>query len=79
MKVLECSQQISCCKSMKIFYDIQGQLTPQSEVGSTWNSNSTKFLWFSLLPERMKKIQSKMKELEWSQQYPSIFMMLKGS
>ena len=37
MKVLEWSQQISPCKSMKIFYDAQGKLTPQSKVGSTLN------------------------------------------
>ena len=42
MKVLEWSQQISNCKSMQIFYDAQGKLTPQSEVGSTLNSNSSK-------------------------------------
>ena len=35
MKVLEWSQQISYCKSMQIFYDAQGKLTPQSKVGST--------------------------------------------
>ena len=35
MKVLEWSQKISQRKSMQIFYDTQGQLTPQSEVGST--------------------------------------------
>ena len=37
MKVLEQSQQISHCKSMQIFYDAQGKLTPQSKVGSTLN------------------------------------------
>ena len=37
MKVLEWSQQISHCKSMEIFYDAQGKLTPQSKVGSTLN------------------------------------------
>ena len=37
MKVLEWSQQISHCKSMQIFYDAQGKLTPQSKVGSTFN------------------------------------------
>ena len=37
MKVLEWSQQISYCKSMQIFYDVIGNLTPQSEVGSTLN------------------------------------------
>ena len=64
---------------MQVFYDAQGQLTPQSEVGSTLSSNLSKFLWLSLLPARMKKIQSKMKALEWSKHNPSIFMMLKGS
>ena len=44
--------------------DAQGQLTPQSVVESRQNSNSTKLLWLSLLPARMKKIQSKMKALE---------------
>ena len=34
MKVLEWSQQISHCKSMQIFYDAQGKLTPQFKVGS---------------------------------------------
>ena len=54
---------------MQIFYDAQGKLTPQSMVGSTLNPNSSKLLWLSLLPARMKKIQSKMKALvEWSQQ-----------
>ena len=37
MKMLEWSQQISHCKSMQIFYDAQGKLTPQSKVGSTLN------------------------------------------
>ena len=36
-KVLEWSQQISHCKSMQFFYDAQGKLTPQSNVGSTLN------------------------------------------
>ena len=37
MKGLEWSQQISHCKSVQIFYDAQGKLTPQSKVGSTLN------------------------------------------
>ena len=37
MNVLEWSHQISHCKSMQIFYDAQGKLTPQSKVGSTLN------------------------------------------
>ena len=79
MKVLEWSQQISNCKSMQIFYDAQGKLTPQSEVVSTLNSNSSKLLWLSLLPARMKKIQSKIKALEWSQQCYIIHQFLRCS
>ena len=67
------------CKSMQIFYDAQGKLTPQSEVGSTLNSNSSKLLWLSLLPARMKKIQSKIKALEWSQQCYIIHQFLRCS
>ena len=37
MKVLVWPQQISHCKSMQIFYDAHGKLTPQSKVGSTLN------------------------------------------
>ena len=37
MKVLEWSQQISHFKSMQIFYDAQGKLTPQSKICSTLN------------------------------------------
>ena len=77
MKVLEWSQQISHCKSMQIFYDSQGKLTLQSEVGSTLNSNSSKLLWLSLLPARTKKFQTKMKVLEWSQQCYIIHQFLR--
>ena len=40
MKALEWPQNISHCKSMGIFPDAKGQLTPQSVVGSGRNSNS---------------------------------------
>ena len=40
MKELECSQDFSHYKSMGIFPDAQGQLTPQSMVGSGQISNS---------------------------------------
>ena len=52
-------------RSFIVSLDAQGQLTPQSEVGSALNSNSSKLLWLSLLPAGMKKVQSKMKALEW--------------
>ena len=38
------------------FYDAQGKITSQTGIGSTFNSNSSKCLWLSLLPARMKKI-----------------------
>ena len=61
MKELECSQDFSHYKSMEIFPDAQGQLTPQSLVRSGRISNSSE-----MLPASMKKIRSKMKALEWS-------------
>ena len=33
-------------------------------------SNSFEILWLSLCPARIKKNKSKMKELEWSQDFP---------
>ena len=64
MKELECLQDFPHYKSMGIFSDAQGQLTPQSLVQSGQNSNSSEILWLSLLPASMKTIQSKMKGLE---------------
>ena len=55
-------------KSMGIFPDTQGQLIPQSLIRAVPISNSFEMLWMSLLPARMKKIRSKMKALEWSQE-----------
>ena len=55
---------------MGIFPDAQGQLTLQSEVEPGQNANSSEILWLFLLPARMKKIQSKMKLLEWPQHLP---------
>ena len=50
MKELECSQDFSHYKSMGIFPDAQGQLTPQSFVKSDPNSNLSEILWLSSLP-----------------------------
>ena len=50
-------------KSMGIFSDAQGQLTPQSLIKPGRNSNSSMILWLSLLPASMKKILSKTKAL----------------
>ena len=70
MKELECSQDFSHYKSMGIFPDAQGQLTPQSLVESGPNSNLSEILWLSSLPASMNKIRSKMKALEWTQHFP---------
>ena len=50
MKELECSQDFPHYKSMGIFPDAQGQLTPQSLVESGPNSNLSEILWLSSLP-----------------------------
>ena len=72
MKEVECSQDFSNFKSMGIFPDAQGQLTPHSLDRSGRNLNSSEMLWMSLLPASMKKIRSKMKALEWSQYFPPL-------
>ena len=56
LKELEWSKHVSLYKSMGIFPDAQGQLTPQSLVRSA----------------RMKKIRSKIKAPDCSQDYPII-------
>ena len=49
MKALECSQDFSHYKSMGIFPDAQGKLTPQSLVLSGRISNSSEILWIFLV------------------------------
>ena len=61
LKALERSQHFSHYKSMGIFSDAQGQVTHKSLIESCPISNPSEILWVSLLPARMKKIQSKMK------------------
>ena len=56
MKELECSQDFSHYKSMEIFSDAQGQLTPQSLVQSSRISNSFEMLWMFSFTASMKKI-----------------------
>ena len=70
MKALEWSQRFSHYKSMGIFPNAQGQLTHKSFVRYCQISNPSKILRLSSLPARIKKNQSKMKELEWSQDFP---------
>ena len=71
MKVLDWSQRFSHYKSMGIFPNAQGQLTHKSFVGYCPISNPLEILWLSSLPARIKKNQSKMKELECSQGFPN--------
>ena len=49
------------------FFDAQGQITLELVVASGRNLNSSKLLCMSLLPARMRMIDSKMKELDCSQ------------
>ena len=70
INVLEWSQHFSHYKSMGIFPDAQGQLTHKSLVESCQISNPFEILWLLLLPAKIKKNKSKMKELEWSQDFP---------
>ena len=48
------------------FLDAQGQLSPNSVVLSGRKSNSAKLLCMSLLPARIKNIQSNMKSQRFS-------------
>ena len=57
-------------KSMGIFSDAQGQLTPLSVVGSSRISNSCKLLCMSQLPASIKRIQSKTAEKTWWRPFP---------
>ena len=70
MKQLECSQDFSHYKSMEIFPDAKGQITPQSLVRSSRISNSFYMLWMLSLPASMKKIRSKIKALACSRRFP---------
>ena len=69
LKALEWSQHYSNYKSMGIFSNAQGQLTLQSLVWSCQISNPFEILWLSSLPAKIKKNQSKIKKLEWSQSF----------
>ena len=51
------------------FSDAQGQITLETVVVSGRNWNSSKVLCMSSLPTRIKLIHTKMKELEWSQEF----------
>ena len=52
-----------------IFSDAQGQITLELVAVSGRNLNSSKLSCMSLLPARMRMIDSKMKELECSQDF----------
>ena len=63
MKVLEWSQHFSHYSLWQFFPNAQGQLTHKSFIRYCPISIPSKILWLSLLPARIKKNQSKMKEL----------------
>ena len=77
-KITYCVCLCTKYKSMGIFQDAQGLVNPPSVVRSGRISNSCETSWLSSLPARMKKIRSKLKALEWLQDYVSIFQTLKG-
>ena len=52
------------------FSDAQGQITLESVVVSGRHLNTSKLSCMSSLPARMRMIESKMKELECSQDFP---------
>ena len=55
MKEIECYQHFSHYKSIGIFSDAQGQLTPKSLVESGHNSNSSEILWLSSITYKYKR------------------------
>ena len=69
MTALEWSQYFSHYKSRGIFPNSHGQLTHKSLVGSRRISTPSKMLWLSS-PVSIKQNPSKMKELEWSHDFP---------
>ena len=70
MKAREWPQHFSHYKSMEIFRDAQGHLTPRSGIESSSNSISVEMLLLSFLTARMKKIGSKIKAQEWPKGFP---------
>ena len=58
------------------FSDAQGQITLELVVVYGRNLNSSKLLCMSLLPARMRMIESKMKEQEFSQDFAHYKSML---
>ena len=66
------------------FLDTQGKITLELVVVSGRNLNSSKLACLSLLPARMRMINSKMKEQEFPQDFShyksmGIFQTLKGN
>ena len=57
-------------KSMGIFLNTQGQLTPLSGVRSGQNSNSSEILCMSWVPASIKRIGSKTTKKKWRHFFP---------
>ena len=56
-------------KSMRIFLDAEGQLTPQLVVGSGQIPNSSKLSCMSSLPASMKWIRSRTARQKWQHRF----------
>ena len=65
MKELECSQDFSHYKSMGIFPDTQGQLTPQSLVRSGQISNSSEMLWMFSIPVSTRAVSKVLRHIHF--------------
>ena len=59
MTALQWSQHFSHCKSLEIFPDAQGQLTPQSKIKSGRNLNSSKLFMVNLVTCKNEEDQIK--------------------
>ena len=65
---IESTRKVTTFLPLSVYGDLpdaQGQLTLQSKVRFGQISNQSENLWVFMLPARMKKIQSKVKALEW--------------
>ena len=76
MKELECSQDFSHYKSMGIFPDAQGQLTPQSLVRSGRISNSSEMQSIPHPNDASDKIWLRL--AHWLRRYSSLKMFTHG-
>ena len=76
----EGTQQISNCKSVQIFYDAQGKLTTQSEVGSKFKLIQAFMVVLVTCKNEEDPIKNEGARMVITMlHYPSIYKMLNGS